>query len=828
MESTNTDNNDSEWPTTPVPNDDLDLQMSDSNDFSYTYTPFKTAEGQEYNEEDLKNLAESLAPRVTSLLHSNEAALENLLSSTRNLVELGDVDETGGSDQSMNEEDGIEGELDRLADAERLLRDELEMSNVGFDFMRYAYVDESRSESESESSEHGDHSDGIISEDDEEEHGVVLHDAAKDDNAVVDNSFLSVDDHDGIYESSSSDASFCDSQGERGLDRETKTEPETASKPIGTVSMLNILSDDSAAASVSADVDAGADSNTGKNTVLPRNAGTTIRRSVIAEIPASVPLPAAKGKQVPKTSGSKKEAYTLYDHAKRIGLLFDNADLGYPSCPILSEKDAESILDVPIFRADFIHAHSPGLDVSDEDESDDIANPPRIVKEKINDEARNNAIRDILQCTGEYIKPMKSTALSRIFMGLTDERKNYHKDTKLKRRRRKDGDQDDQNRDVEDVGISITDINGVPIGGPNREIVPVRTVTIQIRPDVLVGAVMDAVYTSINSLFGEVTKRQGGSLRALIPGIWVKECEFVPFRNPVQTTGISSLFGSPMMQPTREAMNGMIFQPPLVIDAQLCTRKKSRLAERVLLVRCFSISDGQILDNGAAVCPSNKGPPHAPLEGCSSHTDLSEIANEKANNILRESSSLFQRMRSVATLGGKIAFDLGEHETNDQSMQTPRSAQHQSYMKKILTSPLKLFSPSPQRKKRQSTPRRQKKKALNVRFDSPKEALIGQEAAQKLVSEKLVSVFTDTPSVLDEVYDIDPLAALSPLDWPYLQSSSSFLTDCLNELDNRDLGYRCVRCLLFFQSRFYVARYNHTYTRISVHWLLAHSEHFRP
>ena len=52
-----------------------------------------------------------------------------------------------------------------------------------------------------------------------------------------------------------------------------------------------------------------------------------------------------------------------------------------------------------------------------------------------------------------------------------------------------------------------------------------RTVTIQIRPDVLVGAVLDAVYTSVKTLNGEVTKRQGGRLRALVPGNWILEDE---------------------------------------------------------------------------------------------------------------------------------------------------------------------------------------------------------------------------------------------------------------------------------------------------------------
>ena len=43
-----------------------------------------------------------------------------------------------------------------------------------------------------------------------------------------------------------------------------------------------------------------------------------------------------------------------------------------------------------------------------------------------------------------------------------------------------------------------------------REPLPVRTVAVRIRPDVLCGAVMDALTTSVERVGGEMTKRQGG------------------------------------------------------------------------------------------------------------------------------------------------------------------------------------------------------------------------------------------------------------------------------------------------------------------------------
>ena len=101
----------------------------------------------EYEEEDLENFAESLAPRVTSLIQSNEAALDDFMSSTRNMSGQkytneyeSDSDEEGAlllNSNSFAHEDGIEMELDRLADSERQLRDELDNNKQEYNFMKY-------------------------------------------------------------------------------------------------------------------------------------------------------------------------------------------------------------------------------------------------------------------------------------------------------------------------------------------------------------------------------------------------------------------------------------------------------------------------------------------------------------------------------------------------------------------------------------------------------------------------------------------------------------------------------------------------------------------
>jgi len=695
-------------------------------------------DSKEYNEEEFKNIAESMSPRVTSLLNSNEAALDNLLS-TNHQAWLEEEAKFGAkSYNSDEEEDDIGSELDRLADAEQMLRDELEMSNMGFTYMTYMNEgDDSSQEIDYGEIHHGDSSEKILD--------------------------ISIDDHDGIYNESSSEDE----------------------------------------ASETADVDRETGANHNINTIprLQKSDGEDGDDVCVLKIPQELAKANATSKnedaELPTDeSPSKLKEYTLYDHAENIGLLYDNADLGYPTCPLLTKADAISILDVPKFRHDMNTFQDPDSQLSDDvgSGSDDMLESFHETEIKlenpINEESRNEAIRDILKCAREYVKPMTSAALCRIYAGL-DEGKRRRANAK-----RKNGNKNEEAVDANDneAGLSIKNCDGRPVGKADGEIIPVRTVAIQIRPDVLVGAVMDAVYTSISSLQGEVTKRQGGHLRALIPGQWVKATECIPFRTVEQTKNIANIFGSPIMQPSIGSMNGMIFLPSIVVDAQLCTRKKSRFAERILLVRSYSIIEGQILDDGAAACP--RSPPHAPE--LTKRESSAEINDEKRpNNMLRESASLFQKMRTVATVGGKISFDLEsllEEEAND-AMITPGPKPHDVGMvRKMLTSPLKLFSPSSHRKKAlnaaKQSPRRKTQRAMNVRFDTSDRFLVGKKAAQRLASKKLLSAFTETPSVLDEVYDLDPISALSHVDWPYIQSSWRFLVDCLNELDNRDLAYR--------------------------------------
>lgn len=723
--------------------DDLNLTgHSDGNESSIHLSFSGMSDSKEYNEEELKNIAEAMSPMVTSLFNTNDDFL-----STNQEAWLEEEAKFGATAYNSDEEDDIGSELGRLADAEQLLRDELETSNMGFSFV--TYTDEGKADACG--NDDACKSDKRNSCEVDDDHDDTIRN-------ILDHS---LDNHDEIYDGSSSD----DVSNQIARDNGDSVENDTRNS----------------------------------NRPLQRSVGEDIDNEddlkIQREFVQASTSPEIENDEQPADE-NKLKAYTLYDHAEYIGLLYDNADLGYPSCPLLTKADAENILDVPKFRHDLNsfqeHDSQPSDDIgSGSEELLESLNDTEIYLDKTeNNKVREEAIRDILKCTREYVKPMTSAALCRIYAGLEEGKRRHTK------KRRKSGDTNEgcaESNDSE-VVLSIKSKGGRPASNADVEIIPVRTAVIKIRPDVLVGAVMDAVYTSISSLYGEVTKRQGGHLRALLPGQWVEKSEYMPFRRYAQTKNMANIFGSPIMQPSLETVNGMVFVPPIVVDAQLCTRKRSRFADRILLVRSYSIIEGQILDDGAAVCPSSPPPVPSRL-----HRESSVEVNDvkRPNNILRESASLFQRMRTVATVGGKISFDLEslllDNDQSDDCMLTPGA--NVGRVRNILTSPLKLFSPSSHKKNlptntKQHNPRRKAQRTMNVRFDTSEKALLGEKAAQRLVSKKLQSTFTDTPSALDEVYDLDPISALSHVDWPYIQSSWRFLADCLNELDNRDLAYR--------------------------------------
>ncbi len=743
----------------------IELTQTASSDISFNFDidehQLHHHDGNILDEQELKSLAQSLAPRVTSLLDTNEKVLEHLINDelrlsfrkeddddndeieggdgnnvkkklfngrSHNASSANDIDSDFDEDENY---DGIEDEWNGLSNAEQILRDELGMVSMGFNFVtNNAGVDDDGGE-----------------------------------NLGVDDG-VSLENEDNYQEDDNTSV-----QNEQAKIAPTKEQ---------TINKQNLL-----------------------DQAMNQESTSSLLSDQMYHTAA--PLP----------SSANRQTYTLHDHAKCVDLQFSNVDLGYPSCPLLTKEDAEALLDIPSFRHEMLSMEKinnlvvDGTELSDSQhtgsehsvsatneydlgDNDDLQ---RSMGTQFKDtKSRQEAIREIMLCTREYVKPMTRSALSRIYEGLVDRvhgNKLNGKLGRLKKQRAKNNQGEDQ--EEEDRGIVIASSQDEDHGEKaSAEVLPIRTVAIQIRPDVLCGAVMDAVHTAIHSLRGEITRRQGNHLRALVPGCWVPETSYVTFR-PHDGNDLSNSFAN-MLTPVKSSdnlMNGMAFLPPFVVDAQLCARKRSRDGERICLFRFFRIEENQVVD-GSLICPPS--PPHASID--SFNADLIPDLKE-CNSLLRESSALFQRMRVVAKSGGNIGFDINAEHDDLRGMSRPKtdkksSEKNDTMLKQVLTSPLKLFSPSKSKKNKPQPRKKNSKKSLSVRFQSTDSLIQGEKAAQEFASMRLLQSFEATPSVVDEndYPDFEPIPSLCAEDWPFVQSSWRYITLCLNELDNRDLNYR--------------------------------------
>jgi len=557
------------------------------------------------NYDDLTNAAQSICPKVTSLFKASEAELENAILAN---VESSDIG------LSTDDEDDIESELDRLADVEQQLRDELEMSYMGFSFVS-----------------------------DRNEEAGIVYEATPDTN--------------NNYTSGGSG---------RIVKDDTVTENFARERNFPLHDDSNVV------------------------TKQPENPTKTMNTNIETKQEEE-----ESNQHTLKISGSNYKIYSLYDHADQIGLRYDDSDLGYPTCPLLT-SDSGIIYDSNLGKSGDEHTR----------------------------EGKNV---EFLKCARDYVKPMTSASLSRIYVGL------------------------------------VGDNHNCTTSNEKDEIAPVRTVAIQIRPDALVDEVMSTVNSSLTSMNGTITNLQIGHLRALIPGRWVQKSEYVPFRTTQKKDDVAI------------SSRGMVFLPPIAIDVQLCTRRKSRFVERVLLIRSYSINEMPI-----------------PNDGCSSLTPT----NNRPNNNLRESASLHQRMRKVATVGGNISFNLKDDLEEDNNFivddltfdtRKGRVKPHKRFG--FLHQASHKNERDVSRKRSQCNERR---KPLSVRFDTSGsiESVRGQKDPKTLASEQLLSTFTDSPSILENANHDDSIPALSHLDWPYIQSTWGILIASMTELEKRCLSQR--------------------------------------
>ena len=221
---------------------------------------------------------------------------------------------------------------------------------------------------------------------------------------------------------------------------------------------------------------------------------------------------------------------------------------------------------------------------------------------------------------------------------------------------------------------------------------PVRTVTIRIRPDVLCGAVMDAISTAVTDVGGEITKRRGGHLRCSVPGYWLgrgKSASRQTSANELDGMGLGSLDGaattpiqaatpgaltpgveseedhlassfshllSPFSSHSKAQKHGSqqrpakdrILLPPITVDVQLVTRKLTRECERMLLIRVYKCQDDEAGGSGEA---TSQHLDFVSVDVDSMGLDLSHHGgmtecpiDEWGGILLREAGSLVQKM----------------------------------------------------------------------------------------------------------------------------------------------------------------------------------------
>lgn len=155
---------------------------------------------------------------------------------------------------------------------------------------------------------------------------------------------------------------------------------------------------------------------------------------------------------------------------------------------------------------------------------------------------------------------------------------------------------------------------------PHEEPLPVRTVAIRIRPDVLCGAVMDAIHHAFeilpNNCTWHVLKRQGGHLRG---AVYIADKALA-----------------------------------YVVDTQLCTQKNEEL-ERRLLVRFYHVQDDPeaMQELGQALHQKNAAEAAAAATQPASGKDDDPKDGNIANRHIKQSCSLIQRLMAAQQQGSK-------------------------------------------------------------------------------------------------------------------------------------------------------------------------------
>jgi hypothetical protein len=293
---------------------------------------------------------------------------------------------------------------------------------------------------------------------------------------------------------------------------------------------------------------------------------------------------------------------TLAEKAMQIGLHRLPSDLGVYTCPIFLPMVADETSRIMTMSS------SPSSEVKDlsNNDNDDKAleDAIRLRQQELHEQSmfRQHFAR-------EYIDSMTPQAIRKLFVGLTDPKP-------LKNQ---------QQQQVNGGKGQMSDPNQAPHNRKQQQIMselqmlhhPVRTCIIRVRPDVLCGSVLDAVARVLldEGMNGEILKKQGGHLRGIVPPTY-REDDELSFRTSArhaaglqQRKAKSRAMEAGQGQSTTTLTNGrssdVKLLPPYIVDAQLCTKKRSKDCERVVVVRIFAVP----IEMESEIPPTSGEPP---------------------------------------------------------------------------------------------------------------------------------------------------------------------------------------------------------------------------
>jgi len=712
-------------------------------------------------DEQVRALAQALAPQVEEL--------EALLASpTKDLIidksmEAGDGGADGGPSMDLDgydEDDDMDHELSQLAASEDLLRQELEFAQDYTSFLKSSHASSSIPEDSSDPTD----------DDKEEEKDNDDNDNDNDNDNKEEGDTHEGDDNDKEEEKDTvqdnQDSNKEDTPPEK--DTDTKTAPplqESQKPPLGpTQEALKRLKPKMPTTTTTT-------TTTSATTMAVDDDYDLTLPTTPSNITPRAPPPFSSSD--PQEDPSQKGYYTLADHARHVKLSIEPKG-GWYSYPL--ELDVSSIA---------------------ASEQHDDPTTTTTTTTTGDDDNQDCFVR-------EFALPLPASDLKRLYVGLTDTtapKNNNH----AHGGGGGGGGDEDATMDphaVDPANRSLLDSEGTSAlwESENDVFLPVRIIAIRIRPDVLCGAVMDAVNHALDNLGAEVVKRQGGHLRGVVGALVTGGLDDVDLQHPRTTTAsggaaaaAAAAGGSHNIAPVNhyflQPPSGQL--PPFIVDAQLCLYKggstlnepSSSCCERHLVIRTYH-----------AVLP-NEDPHSDVMNSLPPPTPELQRIDPKPHLRLREVASLVQRIESdgaatkiMRTVGGSSSGSGGGGGTTPPPTTTTPGAVAPSPNPATTTPGGELATSPPPHDDSTAPPPRRGWSPLKMFTSNPSSARRFTDKGElaMAVTSQLLNQFRPCVSVTAGTLTIP---ALSDDDWPVVQASWRFITECWTELESRDLSY---------------------------------------